>query len=173
MPFGSFGVPWLYCNEKFSGYFGLKYVNSNWDHLTSVLTNNIGVMKLLFIYQTKLKTYNLKLIALPLIINAFFFYKKLLEPLDRSNLIHNFFVDAYSDRNNYTTYNRLALLLKYLENETDYYPWRTVHKHLNDILDILEYKQPFEEVSRFFRKLIQKNSLKDTLWSSGGNHIDE
>ena len=129
------------CNPKFEGYYGLKYVNSNWDHLGSVLSKN---------FQT-------------------------IEPLERANVLHNYFFDAYSDRNEYTTYNRLAKLLNYLEYENAYLPWRTVFKHVNDIIDILEFKQPFEQLSRYFKKIIhQKSVLKDSLWSwSGIDHSEE
>ena len=98
-----------------------------------------------------------------------------MEPLDRVNVLHNYFFDAYSDRNEYTTYNRLAIFLNYLENENDYLPWRTVYKHLNDIIDILEFKQPFNQLSRYFQKMIyQKSVLKDSLWSwSGVDHSEE
>ncbi len=142
MPFGSFGDnPWVYCNTNFYGYYGLKYVNANWDHLGSVLLNNFEIMG----------------------------------PLDRANVLHNYFFDAYTDRNQYTTYNRLAKFLNYLEKENDYLPWRTAYKHLNDMIDILEFKQSFEQLSRYFKKLIyQKSILKDSLWSwSGVDHSEE
>ena len=142
LPFGSFGDnPWLYCNQRFTGYYGLKYVNANWDHLGSLLLNNFHIM----------------------------------EPLDRSNVLHNYFFDAYSDRNQYTTYNRLAKLLYYLEKENNYLPWRTTYKHLSDMIDILEFKLPFEQLSRYFQKLIyQKSVLRDDLWSwSGVDHSEE
>jgi hypothetical protein len=43
------------------------------------------------------------------------------------------------------------------------------------MIDILEFKQSFEQLSRYFKKLIyQKSILKDSLWSwSGVDHSEE
>ena len=65
---------------------------------------------------------------------------------DRANIIHNVFVNAFTER---TSYCQLTHVLSYLRHERDYLPWRTVYKHLVDMTDILQYKKAFVEVSVF------------------------
>ena len=83
-------------------------------------------------------------------------FHKLFSPLDRANILHNVFAEAYrilnqtidptprSERTNYAT---VVDLLAYLRNEKEYLPWQTLFKHVNDLLKVLDYKQSFYQVS--------------------------
>ena len=71
------------------------------------------------------------------------FFKELL-PEDCAVIIHNLFLNGYTER---LSYNVVADALLYLENESDYLPWRAVYHHLNNMLSILEYRRSFFEVA--------------------------
>jgi hypothetical protein len=70
--------------------------------------------------------------------------KKEFDAEDRANIIHNLFVNAFTER---TSYFQLVDVLSYLRVERDYLPWRTVYKHVIDMTEILEYKSSFIEFS--------------------------
>jgi hypothetical protein len=44
-------------------------------------------------------------------------------------------------------YQDLVNILSYLRKEKDYLPWKTVSKHVNDMVDILDYRPSFYAVS--------------------------
>lgn len=46
-----------------------------------------------------------------------------------------------------TSYFQLVDFLSYLPEEKEYLPWKTVHKHVSDLADVLEYKRSFYAVS--------------------------
>lgn len=91
-------------------------------------------------------------------------------PEDRANIIHNLFINGFTER---TTYFTVVDVLSYLTREKDYLPWRTVHKHLHDMAAILDYKQPFLQVSSFFSSMMRKIEEDMDLWTPVGVHIDE
>lgn len=67
-----------------------------------------------------------------------------MEASDRSNLIHNLFINTFNGK---TSYKILTDFLSYLVTETEYLPWKTVHKHVSDLAAILEYRRSFYSVS--------------------------
>ena len=71
-------------------------------------------------------------------------FSKVLGPNDRSNLIHNLFMNAFTRQ---LTYFDLTDTLIFLLRERDYLPWKTLNFHLNEIISVLEYKKPFYQVS--------------------------
>ncbi len=78
----------------------------------------------------------------------FFLYSKEFTPEDRANIIHNLFVNGFTER---TTYYILRDVVSYLySNEKDYLPWKTLSKHLNDLLSVLDYKQTFYPIAVVF-----------------------
>ena len=70
--------------------------------------------------------------------------KKEFDAEDRANIIHNLFLNAFTERTSYCT---LVDVLSYLRVERDYLPWRTVFKHVYDLGEILQYKKEFIELS--------------------------
>lgn len=68
----------------------------------------------------------------------------MLGPLDRSNIIHNLFMNAFTS---HLPYKELTRTLVYLIGERDYLPWKTVNFHLTEMTSILEYKEAFFEVA--------------------------
>ena len=76
-----------------------------------------------------------------------FWIKKEFTPEDRSNIIHNLFLNAFTER---TSYCVVRDILSYLRNERDYLPWRTVYKHLFDLSEILQYRREFIDISVIF-----------------------
>ncbi|CAF1012394.1 unnamed protein product, partial [Brachionus calyciflorus] len=91
-------------------------------------------------------------------------------PEDRANIIHNLFVNGFTER---TSYFQVVDVLAYLTRESDYLPWRTVYKHLNDMASILDYKQPFLQVSAFFSSMMRKIENDMDLWNPSGSHVEE
>jgi hypothetical protein len=73
-----------------------------------------------------------------------YFLLKEFDAEDRANIIHNLFVNAFTERTSYFT---LVDVLSYLTRETSYLAWRTVHKHVNDMMNVLDYKRAFYQVS--------------------------
>ena len=65
-------------------------------------------------------------------------------PEDRSNIIHNLFLNAFGEIDSYFT---VVDVLSYLTRETDYIPWRTVYVHINEMVKILEHRKSFYPVS--------------------------
>ena len=63
---------------------------------------------------------------------------------DRANIIHNLFLNAFSERGNYFQARKV---FDYLFTERSYLPWRTVFVHLNDFTSIMEYRQTFFTVA--------------------------
>ena len=70
--------------------------------------------------------------------------KDILNPTDRTYLLHNIFANAFADR---SSYSQLSKIIKYLSNETNYLAWKTVHVHLDYMLSVLQYKKSFYQVS--------------------------
>ena len=68
-------------------------------------------------------------------------------PKDRSNIIHNAFVDSYVEPSKYAS---LVSMLSYLSNEKDYLPWQTLVKHSFNMFKVLDYKRSFYQVSVSF-----------------------
>jgi aminopeptidase N len=91
-------------------------------------------------------------------------------PEDRANIIHNLFLNSFTER---TSYCILRDVLSYLEVERDYLPWRTVHKHLTDMTNVLHYKKEFIDISTYFIALLR--TVEDDIkpWEPAGNHIEE
>lgn len=48
---------------------------------------------------------------------------------------------------NHSSYFDLVDFLSILSVEQEYLPWRTIHKHFNEIGPILEYKRSFYQLS--------------------------
>jgi len=91
-------------------------------------------------------------------------------PEDRANIIHNLFINGFTER---TSYFQVVDVLSYLNRESDYLPWKTVEKHLNDMAGILDYKQPFLQVSSFFSSMMRKIEEDMDLWTPSGVHVEE
>lgn len=69
-----------------------------------------------------------------------------MSPLDRSNIIHNLFMNTAAGK---TPYSLLAKEIRYLKGETNYLPWKTAIKHAYDLASVLEYRRSFLELSVF------------------------
>jgi hypothetical protein len=67
-----------------------------------------------------------------------------LEAEDRANIIHNLFMNAFSEKNRY---NLVVDVLSYLRNERELVPWRATYKHLMQMISILEYRNSFYPVA--------------------------
>lgn len=89
------------------------------------------------------------------------------EPIDRAQIIHNVFLNAYSQR---TNYQQVVDLLLYIDLERDYLPWRTVHKHLTDMSSILEFRAAFYPVSKYFENQMHDLDVSMDLWNDTGSH---
>lgn len=66
---------------------------------------------------------------------------KILEPIDRANLIHNLFANAFADRISYS--ELIEFLTIVLLNERDYLPWRVVSRHIAELESLLHFKNTF------------------------------
>ncbi|RMZ99456.1 glutamyl aminopeptidase, partial [Brachionus plicatilis] len=91
-------------------------------------------------------------------------------PVDRSNIIHNLFMNAFTSR---LPYKELTQTLIYLIAEREYLPWKTVNFHLSQMISILEYKEPFFEVASYFDYFLRTIENEVDLWNPGGNHVEE
>lgn len=80
------------------------------------------------------------------------------------------FVNGFTER---TSYCVVVDVLSYLNRETDYLPWKTVLKHVNDLVGVLDYKEPFYEVARFFGSMMRKIENTMDLWSPSEIHTEE
>lgn len=89
---------------------------------------------------------------------------------DRANIIHNLFVNGFTER---TSYVQVVDVLSYLTREKDYLPWKTLHKHISDMVGILDYKEPFLQVSSFFTSMMRTIENDLDLWTPGGSHVEE
>lgn len=67
-----------------------------------------------------------------------------LEAEDRANIIHNLFMNAFSEKNRYST---VVDVLTYLRIERELVPWRAAYKHLMQMISILEYRNSFYPVA--------------------------
>lgn len=67
-----------------------------------------------------------------------------LDDADRANIIHNLFMSAYV---NGERYHDVADILSYLRIEKGYLPWKTVQKHVFDLLGVLDYRNTFYAIS--------------------------
>lgn len=64
-------------------------------------------------------------------------------------------MNSYSKRERYY---EVVSILSYLRVEKDYLPWKTVSKHVKDIVDVIEYRPSFYQ---FSVRIIQfKNTLQ-------------
>ncbi|CAF0970213.1 unnamed protein product [Brachionus calyciflorus] len=97
-------------------------------------------------------------------------YEQVLSPNDRSNLIHNLFMNAFTKR---LTYFDLSETLIFLLRERDYLPWKTLNFHLNEMLSLLEYKKPFYQVATYFDYFLRNIENEVNLWETSGNHVEE
>ncbi|GAB6019205.1 hypothetical protein CHUAL_000819 [Chamberlinius hualienensis] len=86
-------------------------------------------------------------------------------PTDRSNLID----DVFSlSRGGYLNYSSAFELARYLKYETDYIPWITALRHLNELLDKLEVTDVFPHFRNYSLDLI--TPLYERLgWSEDGD----
>lgn len=89
---------------------------------------------------------------------------------DAANIIHSAFINAYSERLDYQV---VVDVLSYLSAEEQYLPWRTVHKHLSDMLGVLEYRKSFYEVSNYFGTLLREVETKFDIWNPQAEPTEE
>lgn len=82
--------------------------------------------------------------------------ESVLKPIDRSNIIHNLFMNSFTSR---LSYKELTQTLIYLIREREYLPWKTVNFHLSEMISILEYKEPFFEVA--VNKILNKKNFQN------------
>lgn len=94
---------------------------------------------------------------------------KYLLPVDRANIIHNIFVNTFTEKERYS---ELVDILSYLRGEKDMIPWRTVHKHVTDMVGILEYRSTFYPVSRFFNVMMREIEQSMDLWAPSSDHVE-
>jgi aminopeptidase N len=90
-------------------------------------------------------------------------------PVDRANIIHNIFVNTFTEKERYS---ELVDILSYLRGERDLIPWRTVHKHVSDMVGILEYRATFYPVSRFFNIMMREIEQSMDLWAPSTDHVE-
>ena len=90
-----------------------------------------------------------------------------MEEEDRANIIHDVFINAYTERDNYYS---VVEILNTLDAEEDYLPWRTIYLQMKEMADVLQYKKAFYSLSRFFEQKLARFEL-DTLFTSSREHI--
>lgn len=90
-----------------------------------------------------------------------------MEEEDRANIIHDVFINAYTERDNYYS---VVDILNTLDAEEDYLPWRTIYLQMKEMADVLQYKKAFYSLSKFFERKLARFNL-NTLFSSSGEHI--
>jgi len=64
-------------------------------------------------------------------------------------------------------------VLSYLVRENNYIPWKTVSKHLHDIISVLEYRRSFYPVSSFFNIMMREIESKLDLWNYSDDHTEQ
>lgn len=64
-------------------------------------------------------------------------------------------------------------MLSYLRDEFDYLPWKTVNKHVKDMVDILDYRPSFYAVSNWFIFEMRNIEQNFDLWGASNDHIEQ
>lgn len=92
-----------------------------------------------------------------------------LDAVDRANIIHNLFVNAFVEKEKYRD---LVDILSYSHLERDLIPWKTMKKHVYDLVDILEYRSSFYPVARFFSIEMREIEQEKDLWAATTDHVE-